>query len=427
MHVLVIPSEEFQPTESHLAGIFQRHQCTAMHKAGWNVAVLSVRLQFSVIMILKAILIRLVGRSPSRGLEPFGIAGLVTLLKDKLWRPAKFITEEVIDGYPVLRVNGIYMRKPSPANDHISWIRAGRIAFDEFVRRYGKPDLIHAHNCNSAGLLAMSIHESVGIPYLITEHSSYYHRKLIPSSLLPRLTSAFRCAKVIGVVSPALGEGLETNERIPVAGWRWIPNVIDPVFESLPTPKPCCTLGVRFLSVGELIPLKGHRELISAFAKAFSRNPGITLRIAGDGVLDSELLNLVEALEMQGRVELLGRLMRTDVMNELEAAHCLVLPSHFETFGVVLLEALAMGRPVIASKCGGPNCIVNNANGILIPHGDIDALATALIQMSRTHGNYDPAGMQRDVFDRFGQKRLLRELNRAYQDCVGQAAKKESN
>lgn len=395
-----------------------------MQNAGWKVSVLSIKLQFSVVMILKAILTRLAGRTPGRGLEKFGIFGLVMLLQDKLLHPEKFVTVEIIDGYPVLRISGIYLRKPSPAKDYVSWIRAGRIAFAEFEARYGKPDLIHAHNCNSAGLLAESIHKSNGIPYLITEHSSYFHRELIPSTLLPRLKNAFTSAKVIGVVSPALGEGLESQGRIPVAGWRWIPNVIDPAFESLPSPKPCSTNEVRFLSVGELIPLKGHRELINAFAKAFANNPGATLRIAGDGVLDSELHDLVVSVRLEGRVELLGRLTRADVMKEMESAHCLVLPSHFETFAVVLIEALAIGRPVIASSCGGPNCIVNDANGILVPPKDIEALAAALAQMSHTHSGYDSVAIQRDVFDRFGTKRLLRDLKLAYQDCVGESATK---
>lgn len=398
-----------------------------MHSAGLEVSVLSVKLQFSVIMILKAIMTRLVGRRPSRGLENFSIGGLAKLLKDKWFHPVKFVTSERIDGYPVMRINGIYLRKPSPAKDYISWIRAGQVAFTEFIRLHGKPDLIHAHNCNPAGLLAKTIFDTKGIPYIITEHSSYYHRKLIPPTLLPRLRDAFAAAGVTAVVSPALGEALVCDVGIPASGWHWVPNVIDPEFESLPSPKSSCSDGFRILSVGELIPLKGHRELISAFANAFAASTHVTLRIAGGGVLDSELRSLVASLGMEGRVELIGQLARTEIMKEIEACHCLVLPSHFETFGVVLIEALAMGRPVIASKCGGPNCIVNDSNGILVPARDVDALSTALVKMNQTHSEYDPASLQRDVFDRFGRRRLLRELNVIYQNCVRQPKAKDAN
>ena len=229
MKVLVIPSEEFQPPESHLAGIFQRHQCTAMHVAGWNVGVLSIRLQFSTIMILKAALLKICGQRPGRGLEKYTVLGLMRLLKDMWLHPGKFITSEEIDGYPVLRIKSIYQRRPSAANDHISWIRAGRIGFAEFCQRFGTPDLIHAHNCNPAGLLAQAIHHDTGIPYLITEHSSYYHRQLIPRSLLPGLARAFAAAEVIAVVSPALGEDLVQDVGPDAFDARWIPNVIDNV------------------------------------------------------------------------------------------------------------------------------------------------------------------------------------------------------
>lgn len=418
MNILVIPSEEFQPPESHLAGIFQRHQCTAMHRAGWKVSVLSVRLQFSAVMILKALAMRLVGRVPGRGLEGYSTRGLLRLLKEKCWQPEESVTHEVIDGYPAVRISGLYLRRPSPENDHVSWVRAGKVGFAEFVRIHGKPDLIHVHNCNPAGLLARTIHEQTGIPYMITEHSSYYHRTLIPQRLLPRLRDAFASAKVISVVSPALGECLVRDVGPQVAKYRWIPNVVDPEFESLDAPQRCQSAGFQLLSIGELIPLKGHRELISAFAKAFAGQPDVTLRIAGDGALDGELRSLIQSLQITGQVQLLGRLARNQVQEEIKACHCLVLPSHFETFGVVLIEALVQGRPVIASACGGPNCVVDESNGLLVPPKDISALATALTTMKQTEAKYDPASLQRDVLERFGRTRLLRDLDAAYRDCI---------
>jgi glycosyltransferase involved in cell wall biosynthesis len=418
MNILVIPSEEFQPPESHLAGIFQRHQCTAMHKAGWNVKVLSVRLQFSTIMILKAAAMRCLGRVPERGLEVYSVFGLLRLLKEKWLQPGKSVTHQVVDGYPVVRVNGLYVRRPSPKTDHLSWVRAGKVGFAEFVRTHGKPDLIHVHNCNPAGLLARSIHKQTGIPYIITEHSSYYHRKLVPKRLLPRIRDAYSGAKVIGVVSPALGEHLIQDVGPQVAKYRWIPNVVDPEFEALEPPRRSESAGFQLLSIGELIPLKGHRELITAFAQAFVGQTEVTLRIAGDGILDNELQKLIQSESVTNQVILLGRLTRAQVQDEIKACHCLVLPSHFETFGVVLIEALVQGRPVIASACGGPNCVIDRSNGLLVPPRNIDALAVALKKMKQTHNEYSPASLQRDVLERFGRIRLLRDLESAYDDCL---------
>jgi len=418
MHVLVIPSEEFQPRESHLAGIFQRHQCTAMHQAGWKVGVLSVRLRFSVVMILKGVLIRLCGGIPGRGLEGYRVGELLRLLKDKILHPEKFVSSEVIDGYPVVRINGLYMHRPSPVNEYVSWVRAGKIVFAEFCRRHGAPDLIHAHNCNPAGLLAFEINKATGIPYMITEHSSYYHRRLIPQRLMPRVAISFAAAKVIATVSPALGEDLACDIGKQAAGARWIPNVIDPEFESGDLPEPSTSTGCVFLAVGELIPLKGHRELIDAFTQAFASQLQVRLRIAGDGILVSELQAKISSLGLGNQISLLGRLTRQEVQQEMKSCHCLVLPSHYETFGVVLIEALSLGRPVIASHCGGPECIVNDSNGLLVPPQDVRALAKALTAMRHSFQNYDCVALQRDVRDRFGRQRLLNELNTAYQECI---------
>lgn len=389
-----------------------------MHQAGRKVGVISVKLQFSAIMILKGMFSRLIGRIPGRGLESYRVGDLMRLLKDKLFHAEKFLSDELIDGYPVVRVNGLYLRRPSPRKDHISWVRAGMVAFSEYCRRYGTPDMIHVHNCNPAGLLAIEIKRATGIPYMITEHSSYYHRGLVPRSLLPRLATAFAGANVIAAVSPSLATDLANDVGKQAADARWIPNVIDPEFESCDPPDESSTMGCVFLAVGELIALKGHRELVNAFHQAFAGQKDVQLRIAGDGILMEELNALINSLGLEDQVTMLGRLSRSQVQREMKSCHCLVLPSHYETFGVVLIEALALGRPVIASRCGGPNCIVNESNGLLVAPRDVAAWAQALTVMGQQFRNYNGIAIQNDVRDRFGHERLLKELDDAYQQCM---------
>ena len=166
--------------------------------------------------------------------------------------------------------------------------------------------------------------------------------------------------------------------------------------------------------------MKGHCELIEAFAQTFAGQPYVSLRIAGDGRLHDELQTQITSRGLESQVSLLGRLSRTEVHREIRSSHCLLLTSHYETFGVVLIEALALGRPVIASMCGGPECIVDDSNGLLVPPSDVAALAHAMKIMKQNIRNYDCSAIRRDVLKRFGRQRLLTDLNAAYQQCLGQ-------
>ncbi len=415
--MLVIPSEEFQPPESHLAGIFQLHQCRVLQNAGFKVGVISVKQEFSIPMLLKESVFRILGKSPRTGLQEFDVPGLLGLLRDKIWRLEKFIAHDSVDEIPVVRIRGFYFGKPSPARNFKGWVAAGNKAFAVYCEKHGKPDLLHAHNCDPAGILAAKLATNFDIPFVLTEHSSYFHRQLIPKSLMPHLRDAFKKAAVVGVVSPRLAQDLQKHAGLAIEKTQWMPNVIDPEFVAFPLPKIPATSEFRFLSIGDLIPLKGHRELISAFANAFHGLP-VTLDIAGDGPDFESLLEHIATLEMGSQVRLLGRLPRTSVCKAIDQCNCLVLPSHYETFGVVLIESLVRGKPVIAADCGGPSCVVNSENGILVPPGNVEELASALSKMRQSYSKYDAAHLRNDALQRFGHHRLLSDLTKAYDTAL---------
>jgi len=83
-------------------------------------------------------------------------------------------------------------------------------------------------------------------------------------------------------------------------------------------------------------------------------------------------------MEIQKKVNFLGLISNDHVHAEMKSADAFVLSSHYETFGVVLIEALACGKPIIATSCGGPECIVNKKNGLLITPRDIEKLVLAM-------------------------------------------------
>ncbi|HET9630699.1 MAG TPA: glycosyltransferase, partial [Novosphingobium sp.] len=135
---------------------------------------------------------------------------------------------------------------------------------------------------------------------------------------------------------------------------------------------------VRLISVGRLSPEKGQTCLLEAFAMA-SRNARATLTVVGHGPLAADLKARAENLGIADRVRFTGRLGTTETLAEIAAADALVLPSFMEGLPVVLIEALALGRPVIASQVAGiPEAVVHGHNGLLVPPLDVASLAEAM-------------------------------------------------
>ena len=95
-----------------------------------------------------------------------------------------------------------------------------------------------------------------------------------------------------------------------------------------------------------------------------------------------------------------------------------MLPSHIETFGVVLAEALACGLPVIATHSGGPQSIVTEADGLLVPPADVPALADALRTMREQSARYDSADIRARCRARFGEAAVVSQLAAIYADVL---------
>lgn len=138
----------------------------------------------------------------------------------------------------------------------------------------------------------------------------------------------------------------------------------------------------QVLAVGRLHPAKGHADLIRAFAHAQQTRPELRLTILGEGEARPELEALVAALDLRDRVTLPGY--SPDVARHMAGAGLLVLPSHREGFGNVVVEALAQGTPVLATDCDGPRRLLAQAGtaGRIVPIGDTQALARGIAEMT---------------------------------------------
>ena len=126
-------------------------------------------------------------------------------------------------------------------------------------------------------------------------------------------------------------------------------------------------------------PQKAIDVLIRAFAIVHASHPSLRLVIVGDGPLRAELSHLAHSLGLAEHIDLLGPKRPADVIELLKSSKVFVLPSRFETFGIVILEAMACQKPMVTTTAGGiPEIVQNKINGILVEPDDPKALAQAI-------------------------------------------------
>lgn len=342
-HVLVLPS--WYPTRAcPVRGTFFRQQVLALRRAGIKAGVIYP--DFRSLRELK-----------------------ITAFADN-----HFQTSISMDGgVPTYRYHGWNI--PRLQVEPYLWKSQTKRLFKRYTARYGNPDIIHAHSILWGGVSAEGIARSLNIPYLITEHASSYAQGIIRSWQEPFVRKAISNASMVMAVSKTLANQLmlySGGKRIEV-----VPNMVDTCYFILP-PVPRKTYPFRFLTVARLTPKKGIALLIKAFARAFSKEQDVFLDIGGDGEQSAELKALVKSLCLQDRVNFLGELSREQVRESMWRANAFVLPSYVETFGVVLIEAMATGLFVIATRCGGPEEVIKPETGWLIDPGDAVEFSEAL-------------------------------------------------
>jgi glycosyltransferase involved in cell wall biosynthesis len=145
-----------------------------------------------------------------------------------------------------------------------------------------------------------------------------------------------------------------------------------------------------------------------------SSDPEIVLDIVGDGPERSRLETQARELGLTERVCFRGPLDRPTVEKALWDAHAFVLPSLHETFGVVILEAMATELPVIATRCGGPEDIVTSETGRLVPPDDPSALAEALRAVQHNWSTYNPSKIRAYVQNEYGPDAFVRRTRSLY-------------
>lgn len=285
--------------------------------------------------------------------------------------------------------------------------------FAAYVRRYGMPDLIHGHVALETGRALRLLSAKNNIGYVLTEHSS----EILNGNLSEERRAAARLAYIhardVLVVSSALERSVA---RIaPDAHLRVVSNLVADAVFSRRQPKHAGRSPVRLATLSSLVPDKRVDWALQAVARLPAGPDGVPeLVVIGDGPERARLEVLAKRLGV--RATFRGNLPHPAAMAELADADALLHPSRYETFGVVVVEAMALGLAVIATESGGPNSVVTAENGILVANDDFTSFVTAVSRLVSSISEWrarsgDIAGRARELFH---ESVVARQIAKSY-------------
>lgn len=390
MHVLIIPSwYPNSPGDFH--GSFFREQATALADSGMRVGVL----------VLTPSPWYARGTGPSRGRRP---------------------TADVEEGLVVVRAS---VPQPFPKLRCLNTVAARRWidrAWGLYVSRNGVPDVLHAHSLYPGAFFAHYLSRKHGIPFVYTEHRSLAHMPM--HTPIGRATERHVAGSASARVAVSRGHASHLARRfgMPDDRWMYVPNLLPPAMsEAMPSTEGADTGAFVVGHLSSLDPIKSVGSLIQAFSDAFGDDPAAILRIGGDGEERARLEALAHRVPGGDRIEFLGRLDRDAALSFYGGIDVFVLPSTSEPMGVVLIEALSQGVPVIATRTWGGETVVTPGDGWLVPIGDEEALSDALLRAR--DARLDPLERQHirtRCIERFGEDAFVERHRRIYASAGAQ-------
>ena len=246
-------------------------------------------------------------------------------------------------------------------------------------------ELLHAHQYTPFFYSALAKTLLAGrIRLVLTEHGRHFPDAVSGKRRLANRLFLARMADAVNACCSFSARALVENDGFRASRVDVVPNGVDTArFQAVADPassRPALGLdpGRRLVAtIARFHPVKDHRTLLEAFAQLADRRADVDLLLVGDGPLRPALEQRTAELRLAGRVRFLG--VRSDVSSILAAADLFVLSSLSEAASLTLLEAMASARPVVVTAVGGnPELVRHGVEGLLVPRGDPDALATAM-------------------------------------------------
>lgn len=279
------------------------------------------------------------------------------------------------------------------------------------ILKENKIDIIHSHLSYPGGFLGTIIQEKKKIPNILTEHSRIksYFRSWIHKQCVNYTLKKTAC---IISVSNALKEEIVSLCHRPVIV---IHNIVDVNKFHLRDSGP-----VKIFNIGFLGGLNNNNKGLDLLLKSVSQleRRDFVLHIGGNGILLDNFKKMARELGVEQNCKFYGEISRNEIADFYSKLDLFVLPSRYETFGIVLIEAMACGIPVIATKCGGPQEIVTPTTGILIQKENTEELKSAIISLSENLKSYSKEAIRNYANANFGKEVFIEHLSGLYKEIL---------
>lgn len=373
MHILII-SHGYPTAKNPQWGCFEKDQAEALVSMGHRVTVAVVDMRFR----------------PSS--QTFGIS---------------HINDGAISAYTYFLLSGKLL--PGRMKRYARERMMLRLCRKIFLRE-GMPDVIYAHYMFCMAMLRLA-KEKYGIPVVGIEHWSELNNTTLPPRLMQTGRTAYALADRLLAVSPSLQAQMKRHFGVEA---EVVCDMVSDAFLQPAIPHKTAKPFV-WIAVGSLIQRKGYDVLIEAFAQL---EGGGRLIIVGSGPERERLHAMAKQFGIADRVWFAGMLDKQAIVSLMQDSHAFVLPSRGETFGVAYIEAMAMGLPVIATPCGGPEHFVRSDNGLLVDINNVEQLTKAMKQMETAIDTYQPETIRAYVQERFSAKAIAGQLEEIFEKVI---------
>jgi len=291
----------------------------------------------------------------------------------------------------------------------------------EQLRREFPFDLLHAHFSYPDGVVAARLGRHYRVPVLITEHAPWLPwMERYPRVRRQAVWASGESALLIAgsrYVRDTILHFTGEAERVRVIPIGVDGSVFTPPLEGGRDPD-------QVLYVGRIHFVKGVDVLLRAMRRLIHRRPKTRLVLVGGSFFrdhrlqEGRLRRLAGDLGLEGHVTFVGMRSQREVAGYMRESALLVLPSRAESFGAVLVEALACGTPVVATRCGGPEDIVTEEVGALVPAEDPEALARGIEGILENRERYHPMRLRTYALERFAWERVVRRTLDVYGEVL---------
>lgn len=280
-------------------------------------------------------------------------------------------------------------------------IRCNELNFQAYTLENGKPDVLMVQACYPGILIAEYLSAKYEVPvYLHVRLGGFMFENMLHDlgSMEKDLLAAVSKAKWITTTSNFQAKELK----------RWIFNpftLYNPV--NLDHFQLHDENDGYAVTIGRFENEKGFDLLL----KAINKVPDLKVKIVGSGSEKEGLQKMIISLGLSDRVSILSEADRSEVKEYIQKSSFLILPSRYETFGNVLLEAMACGKPVVATRCGGPEEIITPTSGYLC-EANADDLGEKISMMVKNFYSFDSVAIRKTVEDNFSPSNWINQLEK---------------